>query len=119
MSGKLSPKVSSISGALALVCLFGTLSLSWTAFDAKTEDNSTQSICYAKQILLDLAPPSNQSLRSRILASLRNNPLFHCPAQPLHLPAFPPCSSLHPSIVELLPPQSLAVFHPTTRSPPA
>ncbi len=119
MSGKLSPKVSSISGALALVCLFGTFSLSWTAFDAKIEENSTQSIRYAKQILLDLAPSQNQSIRSRLMASMRTAELFHHPDRPLHLPAFPPSSLLHPSTVELLPPQSLAIFQPATRSPPA
>ncbi len=120
MINKMPPRLASICGALILVCLFGAFSFPRTVFESRAKGNQNSSIRYAKQTIWDLSPLPNRNARSRIIPLMRDAELFRGIAQPLHsLFVFLFPSVINRSVVELPPPQSLAVFHPTTRSPPA
>jgi hypothetical protein len=118
MAGKMPFRLASIGGTLILVCLFGSVSLPRALFDSQTESNQADSIRYAKQIIWDLSPLPNQSVRSRVMAPVRHADLFHCAARALHLSTLAPPAVINHSLDELPRLQSLAVFNPTTRSPP-
>lgn len=101
-----------------LSCLFSAVSLTHTALESLTEANHNNSISYAKQTIQDSSPLPNHNLRSRFITLARNARLDYGIVQPLFLSTFPSPYAINPLIVELPPPQSLAVFNPTTRSPP-
>lgn len=119
MTGKMSPRLSSLCGALILVCMFGAFAFPHAAFESQAKGNHNDSISYAKQTIWDLSPLPNRGVRPRVLAAMRNVELEHGVAQPLFLSTFPTPYVINSHITELPLPQSLAVFNPTTRSPPS
>lgn len=101
-----------------LLCLFGVSSLPHAALESQANGSRSSSINYAKQTIRDSSPLPNQSARSRFVTPMRNAKLDYGIVQPLFLSTLPSPYVISPLVVELSIPQSLAVFNPTTRSPP-
>ncbi len=119
MTNKVPPRLASICGALILVYLFGAFAFPKTVFESRDKGDQNSSIRYAKQTIWDLSPLPSRNARSRIIPHMRNADLFRSIAQPLYLFTFLYPSVINLSLVELPHPQSIAIFSPTTRSPPA
>ena len=118
MTGKMPHRLPSICGALIVFCLVGVFSPPHAAVDNLAEGNQHNSISYAKQTIQDSSPLPNTGGRYRFITFARNARLDYGLAQPLFLSTFPSPYVINPLLVELPVPQSLAVFNPTTRSPP-
>lgn len=102
-----------------LVCLFGAVSFPHSASESQNASNNNDSISYAKQTIWDSSPLGNRNIRSRLVAATRNAKLEQALPQPLFLSTPPSPYVINLLIVESPTPQSLAIFNPTTRSPPA
>ena len=97
----------------------GAFLFSQIAPENQVGGNQNDSTAYAKQITRNLYPLPNRIARSEIVVSLRKPYLNGGIEQPTRLFALPMHHAIKPFVFELLNPQPLPVFNPTTRSPPA
>lgn len=118
MTGKASSKLVLLCRALILPCIVSIVLLSQTDVERRNAGQRNDSIGCVKQVIWDLSLLPNKSLRFRNIPSTRNAGLEHGLAQSPYLFTLPFSCTLIPFNVELLNPQSLAVFNPNTRSPP-
>jgi len=118
MIGKKSSRLASIGVVLMSICLAGSFPFTQTAFENQDVGSKNDSVAYVKQITRDICSFPIRNPRLRTAAASRPTDPGQGLAQPW--PATLPLPGLiSPLLVELPNPRSLAVFNPTTLSPPA
>lgn len=118
MPFKMPHRLSSTCAALIVLCLSGSVLLPRAALKEQIEGSRDSSISYAKQIIQDASPLPGNRIRAKFIAPARNAKLDCGLPQPFFLSIFPSPYSLRSRAAAPPRLQPLALFNPTTRSPP-